>query len=582
MNEKFLITYEENGTYRFFSEVNRNYLLELSTFGKKNLEVVTEDARVFINEDSLNRVSLAYLNIDTLNSVMLQRSPDNPVVYTDYTFDTETKVMTFNNPLEFDDVLYINYVTSDNFYVYYLATTDLQTVVLDIETQGRNVIELENINAVACDEKSFVIANDTMVPSNFTIENGHVKVSLTDSVPETIRIQLGYYESFPLVEGQDYTLIINGEEIELTCGVGNNVYFLGDYDYFMSAGQITPQPDAIVVEQIPTQIDALIEYSEEINQYRVVFDGVEYIICSRSLEETGSTVVSVAYIGNIYLYNQGENTGEPFCIVTKILSSADDELAYETWLYVEQTGEYSLLIESYDLIPLPDLAGAALVSFGRKEEENGVTKLVDNYGIGINSSDVNLTLPSRAISLFEAGLNTPTLEDKSKIRFNYRGILGTLPSAGRVGMSRDGLYHKYMVGTQGVFTDNMYIGDENRFLAFYTDTDDNNKKKLRLKASEVIFEGADGEDVNTKDSMVEVVITSSNGTVFKNHQGTTILTCTVYQGENNLSESQSVAIDYAWYKNNQLLGQTTRSITVNASDVDSKAVFTCKVIIRKP
>ena len=208
-----------------------------------------------------------------------------------------------------------------------------------------------------------------------------------------------------------------------------------------------------------------------------------------------------------------------------------------------------------------ELIGGALVDMGNS---NGTS----NYGIGINSSDNTVNLPARAISLFE------TIVDDSenvKVHYNYRGILGTLPPMSS-GVNSN--IYQYMQNTQGIYTDNMYIGDANRYLAFYTV---NGQKKLRIKASDIIFEGADGTEVDTKDSMIEVVITSSNGTIFKNNTGNTLLTCTVLQGNNDITSNVS---SYTWKKNGiTISGANTRTLTVTADDVVSTAVYTCDITL---
>lgn len=211
-----------------------------------------------------------------------------------------------------------------------------------------------------------------------------------------------------------------------------------------------------------------------------------------------------------------------------------------------------------------DLIGGSLVDMGNK---TGTA----NYGIGINSSDNTVNLPARAISLFETVVDET---QEPKVTYNYRGILGTLPpAANMVGLVNSTIYNN-MANTQGIYTDNMYIGDASRFLAFYTE---NNQKKLRIKASDIIFEGADGTDVDTKDSMIEVVITSSNGNIFKNNQGSTVLTCTVLQGNNDITSSVS---SYIWKKDGVVISEeTTRTLTVNATNVDATAVYTCDITL---
>ena len=127
---------------------------------------------------------------------------------------------------------------------------------------------------------------------------------------------------------------------------------------------------------------------------------------------------------------------------------------------------------------LKELEGGALIDMGRSD---GST----NYGIGVNSSDNTVNLPRRAISLFETAID----ETKNpKVSYEYRGVLGTLPVLQYTGANKQvsKYYHDYLEDTQGIYTDNMYIGDGSQYIAFYTDG--NGKKHLRISAQELIFE----------------------------------------------------------------------------------------------
>ena len=135
-----------------------------------------------------------------------------------------------------------------------------------------------------------------------------------------------------------------------------------------------------------------------------------------------------------------------------------------------------------------DLIGGALVDMGNT---NGNS----NYGIGINSSDNTVNLPARAISLFETKVQSSTPPNEPKIIYDYKGILGTLPT---MSSGIDINIYRHMQGTQGIYTNNMYIGDANQYLAFYTDEEDLDgqnipKKKLKIKANQIIFENPRSE-----------------------------------------------------------------------------------------
>ena len=258
-----------------------------------------------------------------------------------------------------------------------------------------------------------------------------------------------------------------------------------------------------------------------------------------------------------------------------------------------------------EITTLDDLAGGSLLDFGNhKQDGEGIDIPGDqNYGIGINSSDNYVNLPPRTISLFETTIHP----DKSiKVTYNYRGILGTLPSESSLGSAVNHGIYQNMQNTQGIYTDNMYIGDASQYLVFYTD--ENGKKQLKIRANQLMFEtvdpdtheptgdyhdvsqietegvpgpagpaGQDGEDAIT------VQIESSAGTVFLNKQITTTLTCTVIQG--NGTDITNQVSKFTWVKKNAdgtvdtswsrpLAGNT---ITLSEADVNSKAIFTCKV-----
>ena len=151
-----------------------------------------------------------------------------------------------------------------------------------------------------------------------------------------------------------------------------------------------------------------------------------------------------------------------------------------------------------EITTLDDLAGGSLLDFGsHKQDEEGLDIPGDhNYGIGINSSDNYVNLPPRTISLFETTIHP----DKSiKVTYNYRGILGTLPKLSNDLVSP--LYTRYMEGQQGIFTNNMYIGDKNQYMAFYTDEQGRTQLRVVAKKFEVLPD--DGDLIDLGNSIVD-------------------------------------------------------------------------------
>ena len=301
--------------------------------------------------------------------------------------------------------------------------------------------------------------------------------------------------------------------------------------------------------------------------------------------------------------NYTNEEGEP--IATAILSGNGLTHVYKvksidsnnTRILVLENAYSALVSGQYKVVEsLNDLIGGALVDMGNKDNGDGEVGS-NNYGIGVNSSDNVVNLPARAISLFE------TIVDENhypKVRYNYRGILGTLPVLSYSGANPQvsELYHNNLEGTQGIYTDNMYLGDNNQYLTFYTDKV-TGEKKLKIKASQIVYEvydpdthqpTGDWNDVNETagvpgppgDPAIRVAVESSAGDIFRNRDINSVLTCTVYAGMEDITDQVT---RFTWQKKN---GDGTidtswsrlaagRSITIGPNDIDSKAIFICTV-----
>ena len=184
---------------------------------------------------------------------------------------------------------------------------------------------------------------------------------------------------------------------------------------------------------------------------------------------------------------------------TYILTEDTTPVSYKVYCYIpkEVVLEFSVSDDTYPSSSIDDLIGGALISFGYDENNESYENGRHNYGIGINSSDNYVGLPERAISLFESNIHP---DATIKVTYDYKGILGTLPPLGN-DLVNNTLYHEYMEGTQGIFTNNMYIGDNNQYLAFYTDG--NGNKNLKINAAELTF-GLDpttGEEITLDDKI---------------------------------------------------------------------------------
>ena len=169
-------------------------------------------------------------------------------------------------------------------------------------------------------------------------------------------------------------------------------------------------------------------------------------------------------------------------------------------------------------------------TYYREKYQNGI----HNYGIGINSSDNTVNLPARAITLFETQVNP---NEDIKVTYDYKGVLGTLPILSS-DKAKDSLYNTYMAGTQGIYTDNMYIGDNKQYIAFYEDN--LGDKHLKISAKEMVY-GYDedtGEEITWQQKIDEnkgadatqLVITSTIGEYIINSVGQGAIHARIFVG----------------------------------------------------
>ena len=95
----------------------------------------------------------------------------------------------------------------------------------------------------------------------------------------------------------------------------------------------------------------------------------------------------------------------------------------------------------------------------------------------------------------------------------------------------------------------------------------------------VAAHGTTGAQGNPGVDAILISITASNGNIFKNNSGSTILTAHVYKAGAEVTGSALTALGtIKWYKDggSSAVG-TGATLTVNASDVSSKAVYEARL-----
>ncbi len=341
-----------------------------------------------------------------------------------------------------------------------------------------------------------------------------------------------------------------------------------------------------------------------------------------TLESRNADIIltyELLYMGNLSILDETQtNTAEPFVIGmftkktiydvandnTTVIYYTNDNLI--TSIYTSVASNFDFKIEQYITQAIDgkynvnELEGGSIISFGFDSNSISYDAGAHNYGIGINSSDDYVNLPERAISLFESDIhpNAPV-----KVTYRFRGILGTLPYS--IPNTHSGIY-PYMRGTQGIYTDNMYIGDADQYLAFYTD--DHGDKHLKISAKELVF----GYDPDTQEEItweqkideiettpgpqgppgedsISVRIESTTGNTFVLGSTNTLLTCRVFQGTVEITNTVDT---FTWIKydkhGTQIVdwvpsqqgtkdGLLKNQIYIDSSDVEMKSIFYCEV-----
>ena len=198
----------------------------------------------------------------------------------------------------------------------------------------------------------------------------------------------------------------------------------------------------------------------------------------------GSTAASlfggIYQIEKVYDIYYGDESNET--------SESSEVLVPCTYRLLGAAADFSPYIPEQDGERVSVLEGGAFISLCGEPDES--SEFYDNYGIGINSGQGQLFMPERAISLFETSVDDSG--SSPKVSMAYTGILGTLPKleffqtgvdeSSQPTYSVDTDIYRNMEKTQGIYTNNMYIGDANQYVAFY---EESNEKVLDIAAGSI-------------------------------------------------------------------------------------------------
>ena len=221
---------------------------------------------------------------------------------------------------------------------------------------------------------------------------------------------------------------------------------------------------------------------------------------------------------------------------------------------VDVTDAYSVLLTSEAYTFVGNTAGAAA---GDTCETEAVAYCGTNQCSVVNVNAANITCPTGiTATVTNSGTARP------KITFKTTATISTACEA-TIPVIVDGItvnkkfsFAVAKAGAQGVKGDKGEKGEQG-------------------------IQGVQGVKGDNGADAITLTITSSNGTVFKNNNGSTVLTAHVFVG----GKEQTIASDgtcgsigtVKWYKGSATSGTAAKSITVTAGEVTNSMTYTCQL-----
>ena len=218
----------------------------------------------------------------------------------------------------------------------------------------------------------------------------------------------------------------------------------------------------------------------------------------------------------------------------------------------------------------------------------GISAAVDNSG----NTKVKITFTTTAVISAACEATIPVVVDGITVnkKFSFAVALkGATGETGAAGKGITGVTNYYLASASATGVTTATTGWTTTMQA--TDT---TKKYLWCYQSIAyttgdpttttpVIIGTHGATGNKGDDAITLTITSSNGTVFKNNSGTTVLTAHVFKGavEQSITDAGVVANSLGtikWYKGSSTTAvATAKTYTVKASDVANSEVYTCQL-----
>lgn len=215
----------------------------------------------------------------------------------------------------------------------------------------------------------------------------------------------------------------------------------------------------------------------------------------------------------------------------------------------------------------------------------GVTASTDGWTTTMQTTDTSKKY------LWSYQLITYTNNTTSK---TTPAIIGTHGATGQTGATGNGIksvvnYYLTTSAGTGVTTDTSGWSTSptattttNKYIWCYQLITYTNNSTVKTTPAIIGTHGATGQTGAAGADAITVTITSSNGTVFKNNTGNTVLTAHVFKGsiEQTITDAGVVSGlgSIKWYKAGSTTAlATAKTLTVSANDVDNTQAYTCQL-----
>jgi hypothetical protein len=228
---------------------------------------------------------------------------------------------------------------------------------------------------------------------------------------------------------------------------------------------------------------------------------------------------------------------------------------------------------------------------GNGVKSTAITYQASTSGTTVPTGDWQTTIPSVSAGQYLWTRTVITYTDSTTSTSYSVGMMGATGEQGATGATGKGVKSTaitYQAGTSGTtaptgtwsttipsVSASQYLWT--RTVITYTDSTTSTSYSVGMMGAT----GAKGDTGAAGADAITVSVTSSNGTVFKNSTGSTVLTAHVYKAgvEQTISDAGVVANSLGtikWYKGSTLAA-TAKTLTVNAADVDNIQAYTCQL-----